>query len=547
MFGKSGKPEIIKTPDPAPNQLLVRIDSVGICYSDVKLINQGNQHPKIRGRNLSTDPTRPGHEVSFTVILVGENLKDNYQPGDRFTIQPEVVIANQKQTYGFSFPGGLTQYHLIGPELLETDQGVSLLKLEGVMGFSAVSLLEPWGSVLASYDENRRLIPKKGGNMWIIGTPLLSGKYDFSQYLDLPGLILISDMDKDLENIIRNNSRSVTKKDGITLDDYEDLVHDETNGQGFDDIILLDPQSARQVEKLITLVNQGGLINLVGTRPLEKEAIIDPQRIHYDFISLVGTTEQEISTSYGVEKNRSELKERGTVIFLGGGGPIGQMHLQRAIMRKNGPTTILVSEINQERITFLTNRFSAQAQSLKKNLIVFNPEEHGSDLRKCINKIVGGAEVDDVVVLAPTAEVINQAACLVQDDSLINLFAGTPAGICMAIDLSKVYLGNLQITGASGLSFKNIQEAYHLALNEEIDLNAAVAAVGGMLAAKEAIQATQARRYPGRIIIYPQLKDLPLLSLSELVGRYPVLEVLLGQKDLWTREAEAKLFELEGV
>jgi len=547
MFGKSGKPEIIKTPDPAPNQLLVRIDSVGICYSDVKLINQGNQHPKIRGRNLSTDPTRPGHEVSFTVILVGENLKDNYQPGDRFTIQPEVVIANQKQTYGFSFPGGLTQYHLIGPELLETDQGVSLLKLEGVMGFSAVSLLEPWGSVLAAYDEKRRLIPKKGGNMWIIGTPLLSGKYDFSQYLDLPGLILISDMDKDLENIIRNNSRSVTKKDGITLDDYEDLVHDETNGQGFDDIILLDPQSARQVEKLITLVNQGGLINLVGTRPLEKEAIIDPQRIHYDFISLVGTTEQEISTSYGVEKNRSELKERGTVIFLGGGGPIGQMHLQRAIMRKNGPTTILVSEINQERITFLTNRFSAQAQSLKKNLIVFNPEEHGSDLRKCINKIVGGAEVDDVVVLAPTAEVINQAACLVQDDSLINLFAGTPAGICMAIDLSKVYLGNLQITGASGLSFNNIQEAYHLALNEEIDLNAAVAAVGGMMAAQEAIQATQERRYPGRIIIYPQLEDLPLLSMSDLVGRYPLLETLLGQRNLWTREAEAKLFELEDV
>ncbi len=127
MFGKSGKPEIIKTPDPAPNQLLVRIDSVGICYSDVKLINQGNQHPKIRGRNLSTDPARPGHEVSFTVILAGKNLKDNYQPGDRFVIQPEVVIANQKQTYGFSFPGGLTQYQLIGPELLETDQGVSLL------------------------------------------------------------------------------------------------------------------------------------------------------------------------------------------------------------------------------------------------------------------------------------------------------------------------------------------------------------------------------------------------------------------------------------
>src|SRR5210317_36093 len=66
-IGKEGQPEQVAIPEPGDDQLLVRIDSVGLCFSDVKLIRQGGSHPKLYNRDLAIEPGRLGHEVSFTV------------------------------------------------------------------------------------------------------------------------------------------------------------------------------------------------------------------------------------------------------------------------------------------------------------------------------------------------------------------------------------------------------------------------------------------------------------------------------------------------
>ncbi|MDA7746683.1 alcohol dehydrogenase, partial [Psychromonas sp.] len=56
-IGKNNQPESFVVPEPADNQLLVRVDAVGLCFSDVKLINQGSKHPKLYNRDLSKEPT----------------------------------------------------------------------------------------------------------------------------------------------------------------------------------------------------------------------------------------------------------------------------------------------------------------------------------------------------------------------------------------------------------------------------------------------------------------------------------------------------------
>jgi hypothetical protein len=42
-IGREGHPEKFPVPTPGPDQLLVRVDAVGMCYSDVKLITQGGK------------------------------------------------------------------------------------------------------------------------------------------------------------------------------------------------------------------------------------------------------------------------------------------------------------------------------------------------------------------------------------------------------------------------------------------------------------------------------------------------------------------------
>ncbi len=547
MLGREGAPEEIKTLPPAPDQILARIDSVGICYSDVKLIQQGNTHAKIAGRDLFYQPTRPGHEVCFTVVSVGENLKDQFSIAERYSILPEIILNQNRQTYGFSIPGGLTQYQLIGPELLNTDQGMSILKLDPAIGYSEASLLEPWGSVLASYTPARRLIPKKKGKMWIIGNPSPIIPFTFSQHLNLPDFILVTDIPHLLESRTREIAKEVKIANGVDLDNYAELSRKITGGLGFDDIVVLDPSSARQIEELISLLSPGGLMNLVGTRPLDAGVMIDPRRIHYDYVAVVGNSTQDISASYGAVRNRSEILQNGMIVLFGGGGPMGQMHLLRALGMENGPRTILVCEINQKRIEHLKLKFGELAKKCGKDLIILNMNSDlASEFPEIFKQITAGQKPDDLIVLVPKSDVFEQASGLIQDDSLLNLFAGTPEGQNFTLDLSKVYLGNLQLTGASGLGNAHYLSAYEQARSGLVDLNTAVAAVGGMRAALNAIRASEEARYPGKIVIYPQLEHLPLLDIRGLAEKYPDIKSSLGSKNLWTQQAEAKLFELAG-
>jgi len=204
-IGRDGKPEQLPVPKPGPNQMLVRIDSVGLCFSDVKLINMGGSHPKLYNRDLAKEPGRLGHEASLTVVEVGEELQGRYFPGQRLAVQPDIYQDGKSTAYGYTIPGGLIQYHLIGPEMLETDEGECLLPVDDSMGYAEAALLEPWGCVLAAYTQRRRLEPKDGGVMWIIGTPGDDAEYSFSKGLDAPAVIILSDAPEAVASLAEKN------------------------------------------------------------------------------------------------------------------------------------------------------------------------------------------------------------------------------------------------------------------------------------------------------------------------------------------------------
>ncbi|XP_066132675.1 sorbitol dehydrogenase isoform X1 [Saccopteryx bilineata] len=69
-------------PEPGPNEVLLRMHSVGICGSDVHYW----QHGRI-GDFVVKKPMVLGHEASGTVVKVGSLVK-HLQPGDRVAIEP---------------------------------------------------------------------------------------------------------------------------------------------------------------------------------------------------------------------------------------------------------------------------------------------------------------------------------------------------------------------------------------------------------------------------------------------------------------------------
>ena len=80
-LGRDDRPVRTDTPPCGPDQLLVRHDAVGLCFSDTKVIQVGGTHPRLMGRDLNVEPVVLGHEVSMTVMQVGENLRDRFRPG----------------------------------------------------------------------------------------------------------------------------------------------------------------------------------------------------------------------------------------------------------------------------------------------------------------------------------------------------------------------------------------------------------------------------------------------------------------------------------
>lgn len=542
-IGKDGKPEELPVPKPGPTQMLVRVDSVGLCFSDVKLIRMGRKHPKLYDRDLTQEPTRLGHEAALTIIEVGDELKGKYYPGQRVAVQPDIYQDGKSTAYGYTIPGGLIQYHLIGPEMLETDEGACLLPVTDEMGYAEASLLEPWGCVLASYTQRRRLEPKDGGVMWILGRPGDEREYAFSKGLAAPATIVLTDVPASVARLAEETSATIVVRNGVGPDQYSALAEEFTGGKGYDDIVMLDPRSAETVSAVARFIMRRGTMNLVGQTPLDGLVDADVGRLHYDYIAFIGCQGPDIGASYGEKRNRCELQAGGTTVFVGAGGPMGQMHVQRAIELPEGPSRVIATEVSDLRLAALKERFGPLAASNNCELLTFNPQSSQKSLREFVMEVTGGQGAEDVVVSVPIAEVMAEADTLMHKDGMLVFFAGVPNGTMAPLNLGTVYMHNAQYTGTSGLTLNDQFQVMDQASKKSLNPGRSVGAIGGMNAAKEGIQAMIDGRYAGKIIIFPQFPDLPLIGLDELADIHPDIAARLEPGNMWTVEAEEALFE----
>ncbi|MCB8979155.1 MAG: alcohol dehydrogenase catalytic domain-containing protein [Ardenticatenaceae bacterium] len=544
-IGRDGRPEAFPIPEPADNQLLVRVDSVGMCFSDVKLIRQGGAHPKLYNRNLAEEPTRLGHEAALTIIKVGKELQGQYHAGQRLAIQPDIYQNGRSTAYGYTIPGGLTQYHVIGPEVLDADDGAYVLPLTDDLGYAETALTEPWACVEASYTQRRRLQPKAGGRLWVLGQPDDETTYAFSGELN-PSLVVLSDLSDGVQALIRQKVGADVEmfvRNGLRPSDFPALKAELTDGEGFDDIIMLAPQSAERMSEAAKLTAFRGTFNLVGDAPLDGPVQIDVGRIHYHYTAYVGNPGPDIAASYGEARNRCDLQPGGAAVFVGAGGPMGQMHVQRAIELKNGPNLIIATEVNDMRLGALAERFAPLAEANGKQLLTFNPASEAESLRDFVLNATDQIGADDVVVCVPVAPLMAEAGTYLAPDGMLVLFAGVPNGTMAALDMSAVYLHNAQFTGTSGSALADQAMVIAKTISGDLSPNRSVAAVGGMEAARDGVAAMMEGRYPGKVVIFPQISGLPLMGLDELKEKYPSVADKLADGDVWTAEAEAALVE----
>lgn len=166
-FGVNDCPCTIPVPEIGPDELLVRIDAIGLCFSDVKLIRAGEAHPRVISKDLKKDPVIPGHEAVMTVVKVGDKVADKFDVGQRFIIQADVYVNGRGFAYGYAINGGMEQYSVIDQRILNGDEGCYLLPISDDMPSAVAALLEPWTCVQASYMIENRTAPLPNGRVFI--------------------------------------------------------------------------------------------------------------------------------------------------------------------------------------------------------------------------------------------------------------------------------------------------------------------------------------------------------------------------------------------
>ncbi len=536
-LGAEGKPIDTPLPKPGPDELLVRHDAVGLCFSDIKVIKLGEEHPRIY-RKMRENPVVLGHEVSMTVVDVGNNLKGKYHIGQRFIIQADIYVKGVGYAYGYEIQGGLSHYGLIDKRVLEGDEGNYLLPVQPDKGYAESALTEPWACVIAAYGLEYRTTLKPGGTTWIIGTGVDRG-YSLSAGFDAdahPARLLLSNVPGALAADLKERARDL----GIDIHEVSDLATPPV--EPIDDIVLLgnDPDI---VEKVSPRLANFGIFAVVSDQPMPRKLPVDMGRIHYNRWVYVGTTSADIAHAYSEVPVRSEFKAGGKAWFVGAAGPMGRMHVQRAIQIPNGPKTVICTDVSDHRLQDLYDSFVDEAKSKGIEYICINPQKDPAAYNALMNPYLAHG-FDDIIVLAPVTFLISDSARYLAREGVMNVFAGVARGTMAEVDLSDVYLKQIRWIGQSGSTIQDLRVMLEQGESGILSRNRSVAAIGSLNAAKDGMKALQDAVYPGKVVIFPHIKDMPLTALEDLKEKLPTVYAKLKDGREWTVEAEEEFLRL---
>jgi threonine dehydrogenase-like Zn-dependent dehydrogenase len=503
-LGTDGGPETIELRPPKENEILLRVDALGLCQSDIKIINQGSKHPRLRGRDLAVEPTVLGHECAATVVAVGDRWKDSFQVGDRFIVQADIYYQGQGFAFGYLIPGGLAEYFYLDERALEGDEGCYLLPVQPESGYSQVALAEPWACVEMSYCLSDRTAPGDGE------------------------LLIVTDDDP--------RDWREANPDAVIVPRTLEGLDDEK----FDDIIVHAPTPAL-VDALSARMRKNAAMYLLGAPAEDGKITLDIGRIHYEGLRYYGGGDSMDAVSQA--NSRNDLLPGGSALFVGAGGPMGQMHVQRAIEVRNRPARVVVTDLDRTRLNHIQNRFGELARKNGVQLFTLAPEDvsAGNNMDDSLRSLAPEGYTD-IVICAPLARLVPQMLPLAADGAFVNIFAGVPAGQTAEVELRDLCRG-IKLIGSSGSRISDLQKVLNMVQSRELNTDYSVAAIGGLNAAHEGLEGVRDAKYPGKIVIYPQIPDLPLTPLEQIPERFPELADKLGPNNAWTKEAERALLE----
>jgi len=527
-------------PQPGPHQILAKVEAVGLCFSDMKLLKQFDKHPR-KGTVTSGDennllkdfpgykpeklPTVPGHEAACIIAAVGHKVK-HHKPGQRVLVQTDYrwfKTEKSNASFGYNLEGALQQYVLLDERIIvDPDTNESfLIPVETHLSSSSVAMVEPWACVESSYISHQRHTIAPESNLLITaeqGHNITGIAESFSSEASPASITLICTDRSQLDAVasLEINTLRVSKLSELPKSSFDDVIYFGS--------------SRKTIEILNDKLAPGGIINIVlGGKTIGSDVSVSIGKVHYGLTRWIGTTGCDASKSYNNIPNTGELRKGDNAIVVGAAGPMGQMHVIRIISSQKEDISVTATDFDDQRLNSLKTKTTALARKHSVNLEFINSAKDPLDKKFSYS-----------VIMAPIGELIAQAIKDSLKGTLINIFAGIPAEVKQDIDLDTYIVNKCYMFGTSGSRLIDMKIVLEKVTSGRLDTDYSVAAVSGMAGALEGLAAVKNRTIAGKIIVYPQLQKMPLIPLSCMKDIYPKVAENI-KNGIWNKQAEKQL------
>lgn len=275
----------VETPVCPQDGLLLKIDSVGLCGSDVRTYSHGHHDIEY--------PCVLGHENAGTIVGVGEQVT-GFTVGEKIIVNPVLPcgkcwycqkglqhLCSDRLTYGHQIQGGFAQYMVVPGIGLERGQ---VIKIPDGVSTDDIVVVELLSSVINSQEYANVTL---GETVAIFGTgPIGCLHSEIARLRGAKEIIMIDINDNRLE-LARNFSG--TKFINSAKVDIVQEIMEATDGFGVDVAIIATPAVQSQAQGLDLLRKRGRLVIFGGVSSENPYTTLNSNTIHYNEIAVIGS------------------------------------------------------------------------------------------------------------------------------------------------------------------------------------------------------------------------------------------------------------------
>lgn len=175
------------------------------------------------------------------------------------------------------------------------------------------------------------------------------------------------------------------------------------------------------------------------------------------------------------------IKAGGSVLILGGCGPMGLGAIEYPMTLEEKPSLVVVTDLSSERIARARQLIpESLAAACGIRLVYINPDECSDQFTELM-ALTGGKGYDDIFVYNSIRALAEMGDRLLGYDGCMNFFSGpTDKAFSATINLYNCHYSSTHIIGTTGGSTDDLKEAIRLAAEGKIRPAVMVTHVGGI-------------------------------------------------------------------